>query len=210
MVPSSSKLQWTVQSSWKKKDETWRVTGRVKANPKSALRNAVLWSELLRNPSGVSKSHHSKLPCYISNIQLLIQTGKKLRDHFSLSHPLHLSFQMGLEQLWVPGWAPITTAFSQGINSRLIDIRGISFKILCSKSSKMKAQYVSVGTAEYFLSFLALEDSVEGLGRVAPFDLSLLLPWTVQALGSVQNWGEKSHQKPKPENQTAFFPSLLL
>lgn len=52
----------------------------------------------------------------------------------------------------------------------------------------MKAQYVSVGTSEDFVSLLALEDSFEGLGRVAASDLSLLPLWTVPALGSVQDW----------------------
>lgn len=67
----------------------------------------------------------------------------------------------------------------------------------------MKAQYVSVGTSEYFVSLLALENSVEGPGSVAPFDLSLLPAWTVPALGSAQDWGfsvllgykKKNHQK---------------
>lgn len=124
MVPSSSKLRWTVQRSWKERMKSWRVTGRVKTNPKPVLRKAVPCSELLGN----SKSHHSKLPRYIYNIQLLHQTGGKTQWSFlSSSHPLHLSFQMCPEQLEVPGWIPMTAAclLSQRIKSRLIDIRGI-------------------------------------------------------------------------------------
>lgn len=79
----------------------------------------------------------------------------------------------------------------------------------------MKAQYVSAGTSEYFVSLLALENSVEGPGSVAPFDLSLLPAWTVPALGSVQDWGFSvllgyKKNSTKKQNSIIFFSSFLL
>lgn len=84
----------------RRKDENLKGDAENQNKPKISPKKCCTVVRAFRKLHWGSKSHHSKLPRYISNIQLLIQTGKKLKWSFlSSSHPLHLSFQMGLEQM---------------------------------------------------------------------------------------------------------------